>query len=66
MARPPTTRSSYGTPTANGYVLQTVSRSGTTYIYTKNLTAATGSTVKPDLRADHGLPDDRVVTRPTV
>ena len=37
---------SYGTPTLNGYVLQTVSRSGTTYVYTKDLTAATGSTVK--------------------
>ena len=37
---------SYGTPTLNGYVLQSVSRSGTTYVYTKDLTAATGSTVK--------------------
>lgn len=37
---------SYGTPTATGYVLQTVSRSGTTYIYTKDTTSTTGSTVK--------------------
>ena len=37
---------SYGTPTVNGYVLQSISRSGTTYVYTKDLTAATGSTVK--------------------
>lgn len=37
---------SYGTPTVTGYVLQTVSRSGTTYIYTKDTTATTGSTVK--------------------
>lgn len=37
---------SYGTPTANGYVLQSQSRSGTTYVYTKDLAAATGSTVK--------------------
>lgn len=37
---------SYGTPTVNGYVLQSVSRSGTTYVYTKDLTATTGSTVK--------------------
>jgi len=36
----------FGSLTANGYVLQTVSKSGTTYIYTKDLSAATGSTVK--------------------
>ena len=35
----------FGTPTATGYVLQTVSKSGTTYLYTKDLSAATGSTV---------------------
>lgn len=35
----------FGTPTATGYVLQTVSKSGTTYLYTKDLSAASGSTV---------------------
>jgi len=35
----------FGTPTATGYVLQTVSKSGTAYLYTKDLTAASGSTV---------------------
>jgi type IV pilus assembly protein PilA len=37
---------SYGTPTATGYQLQSVSRSGTTFIYTKDMTAASGSTVR--------------------
>jgi type IV pilus assembly protein PilA len=37
---------SYGTPTASGYVLQSQSKSGTTFIYTKDLSATTGSTVR--------------------
>jgi type IV pilus assembly protein PilA len=36
---------SFGTPTATGYTLETVSQSGTTYTYTKDLTATSGSTV---------------------
>ena len=31
------------TPTATGYVLTSISKSGTTYLYTKNLSAAAGT-----------------------
>ena len=37
------TRSTYGTPTATTYTLSTVSKSGTTYSYAKNLGAAAGT-----------------------
>ncbi|MGD9573195.1 MAG: type IV pilin protein [Thermoleophilia bacterium] len=37
---------SYGTPTATGYELRTVSKSNTTYIYPMDITAASGSRVR--------------------